>query len=212
MRIKVCGMTQVEQVHALEDMGVAFAGFIFYHKSPRYVVGKIKPEDLAKSRLKINKVGVFVNADYHEVMRHVEEYGLYMVQLHGDESPRLCERLSEQVPVIKVFRIKEGDNIDWKVREYGNVSDLYLFDTDWANFGGSGKKFDWGILEQAEINKPFLLSGGIGVEDVNDIKQFTGGKHASQLFALDVNSRFEVSPGVKDMELVKQFMTAIKDL
>lgn len=210
MRIKVCGMTQIQQVHALEDMGVAFAGFIFYHKSPRYVVGKIKPEELSKSKLKINKVGVFVNAGYEEVMQIVEEYGLYMVQLHGDESPRLCERLSEQVPVIKVFRIKEGDNINWKIRDYGNVSDLYLFDTDWANFGGSGKKFDWNILEQAQINKPFLLSGGIGLDEVEDIRQFARGKHSEELFAVDVNSKFEISPGVKDLALVKQFVEALK--
>ncbi|MBX2921089.1 MAG: phosphoribosylanthranilate isomerase [Chitinophagaceae bacterium] len=210
MRIKVCGMTRVEQVHELEEVGVEFAGFIFYHKSPRYVVGKIMPEDLAKSKLKISKVGVFVNADYDEIMRYVGEYGLYMVQLHGDESPRLCERLSEQVPVIKAFRIKEGDNIDWKVREYGNVSDLYLFDTDWASFGGSGKKFDWSLLEQAGIHKPFLLSGGIGLDDVEPIKNFGAGKHKANLFAIDVNSRFETIPGVKDIEKVKSFVEALK--
>ncbi len=210
MRIKVCGMTQIDQVHVLEEAGIDFAGFIFYHKSPRYVVGKIQPEDLAKSRLKINKVGVFVNASYDEVMQYVEEYGLYMVQLHGDESPRFCEKLSEQVPVIKAFRIKEGDNIDWKVREYSQVTDLYLFDTDWANYGGSGKKFNWNILEAAEIYKPFLLSGGIGVEDVATIQQFAEGKHQSRLFAVDVNSMFETSPGVKDMELVKEFAAKLK--
>ena len=160
MRIKVCGNTQIEQVHALDEMGIEFAGFIFYHKSPRYVVDRINAEQLKKAKLKINKVGVFVNADYDEVMKYVEQYGLYMVQLHGDESPRLCEKLSEQVPVIKVFRIKEGDNVGWKIKDYGNVSDLFLFDTDWANYGGSGKKFDWKILEEAKINKPFLLSGG----------------------------------------------------
>lgn len=210
MHIKVCGMTEIEQVHALEEMGVEFSGFIFYHKSPRYVVGKIKPAELSKSKLKINKVGVFVNADYDEVMRYVEEYGLYMVQLHGDESPRLCERLSEQVPVIKVFRIKEGDNIGWKIREYGNVSDLYLFDTDWKNFGGSGKKFDWNIIENIEFNKSFLLSGGIGLEDVAQLKEFASGKHSKEFFAVDVNSKFEVNPGVKDMNMVRQFVDALK--
>ncbi len=210
MRIKVCGMTQIEQVHALEEAGIDFAGFIFYHKSPRYVVGKIQPEDLAKSKLKINKVGVFVNASYEEVMQYVEEYGLYMVQLHGDESPRFCEKLSEQIPVIKVFRIKEGDNIDWKIREFHNVSDLYLFDTDWANYGGSGKKFNWNILEEAQISKPFLLSGGIGLDDADTIKAFAGGKHQKQLFAVDVNSRFETSPGVKDLEKVRQFAARLR--
>ncbi|MFT3702289.1 MAG: phosphoribosylanthranilate isomerase [Agriterribacter sp.] len=210
MRIKVCGNTQMEQVYALDEMGIEFAGFIFYHKSPRYVVERIQGDQLKKAKLKINKVGVFVNADYDEVMKYVEEYGLYMVQLHGDESPRLCEKLSEQVPTIKVFRIKEGDNIGWKIRDFGNVSDLFLFDTDWVNFGGSGKKFDWKMLEEANINKPFLLSGGIDLEDAAVIRDFAQGKHGNELFAVDINSKFETSPGVKDLDKVKQFAEALK--
>ncbi|MFT3751003.1 MAG: phosphoribosylanthranilate isomerase [Agriterribacter sp.] len=210
MRIKVCGNTQLEQVHTLDEMGVEFAGFIFYHKSPRYVVNKINPEQLKKAKLNINKVGVFVNADYDEVMSHVEKYGLHMVQLHGDESPKFCEKISLQVPTIKVFRIKEGDNIEWKIREYGNVSDLYLFDTDWSTYGGSGKKFDWKILEQAEINKPFLLSGGIGIDDVGAVKLFATGNHSHEIFAIDINSKFEISPGIKDLTMVKAFAEALK--
>ncbi len=210
MRIKVCGNTRLSQVYDLDEIGIEFAGFIFYHKSPRYVVGRIGEEELKKAKLKINKVGVFVNAGYDEVMRQVEQYGLHMVQLHGDESPRLCERISEQVPTIKVFRIKEGDNIDWKVREYRNVSDLFLFDTDWFNYGGSGKKFDWHILDEAHINKPFLLSGGIGIEDMNSLRAFAAGGHGENLFAVDVNSKLESSPGVKDMEKVRRFAAALK--
>ena len=139
----------------------------------------------------------------------MDEYERYIVQLHGDDSPRLCEKISEQVPISKVCRIKEGDNIDWKVREYGNVCDLFLFDTDWSNYGGSGKKFDWKLLEGAAINKPFLLSGGISIDDVAELKSFAGGKHANDLFAIDVNSRFETSPGIKDMEKVKAFKQAL---
>lgn len=210
MRIKVCGNTQLSQVYELDEMGVEFAGFIFYHKSPRYVVGRIGEEALKKAKLKINKVGVFVNAEYDEVMNYVEQYGLYMAQLHGDESPRLCERISEQVPTIKVFRIKEGDNIDWKIREYRNVSDLFLFDTDWFSYGGSGKKFDWNILDEARINKPFLLSGGIGIEDAGALQSFAAGKHGENLFAVDVNSKLESSPGVKDMEKVRKFVEALR--
>ena len=210
MRIKVCGNTQLNQVYAMDEMGVEFAGFIFYHKSPRYVVGRIGDEELKRAKLKINKVGVFVNVGYDEVMNYVEKYGLYMVQLHGDESPRLCERISEQVPAIKVFRIKEGDPIDWKVREYKNVSDLFLFDTDWSNYGGSGKKFDWKILDGAHINKPFLLSGGIGIEDAGALRSFAAGKHGANLFAVDVNSKLESSPGIKDMEKVKAFVEALR--
>lgn len=205
MHIKVCGMTQLEQVYMLDAMGIEFAGFIFYSKSPRYVAGRIIGSELKKAKLTINKVGVFVNPEYDEVMKYVDEYGLYMVQLHGDESPRLCERISEQVPTIKVFRIKEGDNIDWKVRDYGNVCDLFLFDTDWSNYGGSGKKFDWSLLESAKIDKPFLLSGGIGVEDAEELKKFASGKHSGNFFAVDVNSKFETRPGIKDMDKLVEF-------
>ena len=209
MRIKVCGNTQLSQVYAMDEMGIEFAGFIFYHKSPRYVVGRIGEEELKKAKLKINKVGVFVNAGYDEVMGYVEKYGLYMAQLHGNESPRLCERISEQVPTIKVFRIKEGDNIDWKIREYRTVSDLFLFDTDWFNYGGSGKKFDWKILDDAHIKKPFLLSGGIGIEDAGALRSFATGKHGQNLFAVDVNSKLESSPGIKDMEKIRKFVEAL---
>lgn len=210
MHIKVCGNTSMNQVHELDELGIEFAGFIFYPNSPRYVVGKIKGEELKKAKLKINKVGVFVNAGYDEVMAYVDQYGLYMVQLHGDESPRLCERLSEQIPVIKVFRIKEDENINWKIREYRNVSDLFLFDTDWMNYGGSGKKFNWHILDNVDIGKPFLLSGGIGLAEVDDIRTFASGVLGEKFFAVDVNSKLESSPGVKNMEMVKQFTEALR--
>lgn len=210
MRIKVCGNTQLDQVVALDEMGVEFAGFIFYHKSPRYVIDKINPGQMKKARLKINKVGVFVNASYEEVMAQVDLYGLHMVQLHGDESPWFCEKISQQVPTIKVFRIKEGDNIEWKIKDFGNVSDLYLFDTDWSGYGGSGKKFDWKILERAQINKPFLLSGGIGIEDVELVKNFAAGSHNAEIFAIDVNSKVELNPGIKDMGKVRSFVEALK--
>ncbi|PWT98757.1 MAG: phosphoribosylanthranilate isomerase [Bacteroidetes bacterium] len=203
MRLKVCGMTRLDQVHALDKMGVQFAGFIFYHKSPRFVMKHMNGEQLKKAKLNINKVGVFVNSSYDEIMNHVHNFGLYMVQLHGDETPRFCERISDQVPTIKVFRIKEGDNIEWKIREYREVCDLFLFDTDWANYGGSGKKFDWKLLDQADIDKPFLLSGGIGLEDIDNLKEFASGKNGKNLFAVDVNSRFEISPGLKDLDKVK---------
>ena len=210
MNTKVCGITQLKQLQQLDGLDIDFAGLIFYKDSPRYVGDKIKKEDLKNSDFDLKKVGVFVNAGYDEVMNNVEKYGLYMVQLHGDESPRLCERISDQVPTIKVFRIKEGDNIDWKIREYKNVSDLFLFDTDWSNYGGSGKKFDWHILDGAHINKPFLLSGGIGIEDTDALRSFAAGKHGTNLFAADVNSKLESSPGIKDMEKVRRFVEALR--
>src|SRR6476620_12146473 len=123
MRIKVCGMTKPEQVKQLDEMGVEFAGFIFYPKSPRYVYKSMPATEIKGIKGKINKVGVFVNASAGEVMKTVDECGLYLVQLHGDESPRTCEEIANYVSVIKAFRISEDDNIEWKIREYYEADD-----------------------------------------------------------------------------------------
>jgi phosphoribosylanthranilate isomerase len=209
MRVKVCGMTQLEQVQALDDMGVEFAGFMFYPKSPRFLGNLLRPEDVRKARWKINKVGIFVNATYEDVMRSVEAYGLHMVQLHGDETPKFCERISEQLETIKVFRVGPDENIEWKVRNFNGVCDLFMFDTAGGLYGGTGKKFDWQVLKEAQIGKPFILSGGIGPDDVDHIKQFQSGGTGSKLFAVDVNSSFETHPGVKSLELLDPFIRAV---
>jgi phosphoribosylanthranilate isomerase len=210
MRIKVCGMTVLDQVAKLEEMGVDFAGFIFYPRSPRFVMKHIKGMELKKWKGPINKVGVFVNATFDEVMNHVENFGLHMVQLHGDESPRLCDKLSGYLPVIKVFRVRPTDNIAWKIREYPEMCDLYLFDTDAAGFGGSGQQFDWHLLDNVAFGKPFILSGGIGPDDVDRVKDFASGPRKEELFAIDVNSKFENAPGEKDLEALKSFVTKLK--
>jgi phosphoribosylanthranilate isomerase len=205
MRIKVCGLTQVEQVKQLEEMGVALAGFIFYPRSPRYVANHIAGPVLKKMRGKIIKVGVFVNPEYDDIMRRVDEYGLDMVQLHGDETPKFCERIADYISVIKVFRMGGGSNKEWIMQPYRPVSDMFMFDTDGAGFGGTGKKFDWEELNQLNINKLFLLSGGLGPGDEARINAFAAGPKGDKLFAIDVNSRFETSPGVKDMKLLQNF-------
>src|SRR5882724_8015523 len=116
MRIKVCGITLPEQANALEEMGATLAGFIFYPKSPRYMANKISPEKMKQIKGKIAKVGVFVNATYDELMKTVEDYRLDMVQLHGDETPKYCEKIADYISVIKAFRLGENDNIEWMVR------------------------------------------------------------------------------------------------
>jgi phosphoribosylanthranilate isomerase len=105
--------------------------------------------------LKVFKIGVFVNASYDEVMNHVDNFGLDMVQVHGDESPKFCERLSNYISVIKAFRLTENDHIEWKIRDYFDVADMYLFDTEGAGYGGTGKKFNWNKLKGLNIDKPF---------------------------------------------------------
>jgi len=210
LRVKVCGMTKPEQVYQLNEWGVEFAGFIFYPKSPRYVFKSMPAADIKKIRGKINKVGVFVNQEPEEILRMVDECGLYLVQLHGDESPRTCEKIANYVSVIKAFRVSESDNIEWKIREYHDAVDMFMFDTEGAGFGGTGKKFNWQLLKGQTIRKPFFLSGGISPDDVENLKSFTCDPVAKDLFAIDINSKFEVVPGVKDMVLVKEFLEALK--
>lgn len=204
MRVKVCGMTQVEQVEQLADFGVTFAGFIFYSKSPRYVFKNMTTTQIRKVN-NINKVGVFVNSSVEEVLHMVDECRLHMVQLHGDETPKFCEKIADYVSVVKAFRLSENDSVEWMIRPYMDVCDMFMFDTMGAGYGGTGKKFDWSVLQGASIGKPFFLSGGIEPGDEGRLKEFMQDPAARALFAVDINSRFEVSPGIKDMDKVKMF-------
>jgi len=209
-RIKVCGMTLPEQVNALDEMGVDFAGFIFYEKSPRYMRNKISPEKMKKIKGRIAKVGVFVNMPYDDLMKTVEDYRLDMVQLHGDETPRYCEQVANYVTVIKAFRLSDNDPIDWIVRPFHEGSDMYMFDTLGAGYGGTGKKFDWQLLIQRPVNKMFFLSGGIEPGDEEKLKAYQQHEEVKKLFAIDMNSKFEVAAGVKDMEKVKKFVISLR--
>lgn len=205
-RIKVCGMTSLYQLHQLGDLGVQFAGMIFYHKSPRFVLRHLKGIEVKRARLKVFKIGVFVNAPYDEVLNHIDNFGLDMVQLHGDETPYYCSKLSNYISVVKAFRVTDTDNIDWKTKDYFDDTDMYLFDTEGAGYGGTGKKFKWDKITNSNISKPFLLSGGIGPDDAGNIKDFLKEPISKGLFAVDINSRFEKEPGVKDMGLVENFI------
>lgn len=210
MRIKVCGMTDLQQMHQLGEMGVEFAGLIFYHRSPRFVLKHLNGEMVKRAKLKVYKVGVFVNASYDEILNHTENFGLDMVQLHGDETPKFCEKVSNYISVIKAFRVTDTDNIPWMIKDYTEAADMYMFDTMGAGYGGTGKKFNWQMLRGLNIAKPFFLSGGIEPTDATAVKEFAKEDVAKDLFALDVNSKFEKLPGVKDMELVKSFVEEIK--
>jgi phosphoribosylanthranilate isomerase len=209
-RIKVCGMTLPEQVNALDEMGVDLAGFIFYDKSPRYVRNKISPEKMKKIGGRIAKVGVFVNKDYEELMKTVEDYRLDMVQLHGDESERFCEKVANYVTTIKAFRLSDNDPIEWMVRPFHEGSQNYMFDTLGSGYGGTGKKFNWDVLKGVNINKLFFLSGGIEPGDEQRLNDFSKELVANKLFAIDINSKFEVSAGVKDIAKVKLFVGKLK--
>lgn len=209
MNIKVCGITQFKQLQQLEALNIDYAGLIFYKDSPRYMADKITGKQVKEADFDLKKVGVFVNPGYSELLDAIDEYGLDIVQLHGNETPEMCEDVSGEVEVIKAFRIEDGAvNIDKLVEPYDAVCDFYLFDTAGLkeSFGGTGQQFDWSILKKAKIEKPFFLSGGIGPDDAQKIKAF---KHPD-FFAIDVNSKFEMAPGLKDMAAILKFLQAFK--
>ncbi|MFT3680583.1 MAG: phosphoribosylanthranilate isomerase [Ferruginibacter sp.] len=208
MRVKVCGITQEEQFSKLHGIGATFGGLIFYPKSQRYVLRHMTTSQIRKEN-NINKVGVFVNAAIEDVLQMVDECRLHMVQLHGDESPRYCEKIADYISVVKAFRISETDNIGWRIKDYMEMCDMFLFDTEGAGYGGTGKKFNWDKLKDVQVGKPYFLSGGIEPADVVQLKEFAQSPSGKALFAVDINSRFEVAPGVKDMDKVQQF---VKDL
>jgi phosphoribosylanthranilate isomerase len=222
MKIKVCGMTDIDQMHQLHEVGVEFAGLIFYPNSPRFV-GRhgLNGQDVKKAKLKVYKVGVFVNAGYEEIMNQVDNYGLDMVQLHGHETPFECGKVSDYIHVIKAFRFSENDHVEWTIKDYYQDADMFLFDTgvpmakeareQSVAFGGTGRKFDWRRLRGLKINKPFFLSGGIEPGDAGLVKEFMREPVAKDLFVVDLNSRFETSPGVKDISKVRDFIKELKE-
>ncbi|SEW22569.1 phosphoribosylanthranilate isomerase [Chitinophaga sp. YR573] len=203
MKIKVCGITRREDLLKLVEYQVDYAGFIFYEKSPRFAGSKLDPRTIRETK-EIKKVGVFVDAPLEQVRRTITDYGLDMVQLHGDETPGYCASID--IPVVKAFRVRT--NISWdSIQPYIAVTDYFLFDTDAGNaYGGTGIKFNWELLNNYPYEHPFFLSGGIGPEQLNELLEF---KHPA-LFAVDVNSKFETHPGVKDMEKVKPFTEQIQ--
>lgn len=157
MKLKVCGITTLEQLEQLQELDVDYAGLIFYEGSKRYVHEKLKDQKSEIRDLEIKKTGVFVNADMGFLKSSVAAYGLSAVQLHGDESPEYCKELMHETKVVKVIRISDTTtNIDALIEPFQNVCSYFLFDTDTAGYGGSGRRFDWKLLENASIDKPFF--------------------------------------------------------
>jgi phosphoribosylanthranilate isomerase len=208
MNIKVCGITTLKQLQQLDGLEIDFAGLIFVKDSPRYMGDKLKGADLKKADFDLKTVGVFHNPELIDVLDAIDEYGLDVVQLHGEESAEMCDDLSTEVEVIKAFSIgKDTKDIDKLVADYDAVCDYYLFDTAKAGVkGGTGESFDWSILKKAKIEKPFFLSGGISPDDAAKVSAFSHPDY----FGVDVNSLFETEPGVKDMGAILKFKQGLK--
>lgn len=206
LKIKVCGMRDKENLMQLLKLNPDYVGFIFYPQSARYV-GDDFSEEITKLATKAKKVGVFVNAAARDILDKVDTYGLNAVQLHGDESPELTGELqSTGLEVIKAFRVDEIFDFDL-LEDYKNVVNYFLFDTKTKLYGGSGKKFDWSILSKYKLSVPLFLSGGIGADDadaISEIKQVN-------IFALDLNSKFEDAPGLKNISKLSTFIQEVKN-
>ena len=223
MKIKVCGMRDPENIHAVKELGIDFLGLIFWPKSSRYVkditvrAGNIPdiPIELGMKNCPERHpatVGVFVNEMPQTVVTHAYNYKLDYIQLHGEESPTYIDNLKRtlipdimpDIKVIKAISIREADDVK-RWRQYKDHTDLILFDTKCDCVGGSGKQFDWSVLEGYDGDIPFLLSGGIGPEDAESVRRFSH----PMCIGIDINSRFETAPAMKDISKLRTFINEI---
>ncbi|MGI4022219.1 MAG: phosphoribosylanthranilate isomerase [Janthinobacterium lividum] len=204
MKIKVCGLKFPENVLQVAALQPDYVGFIFYPHSPRFV-GYSPNEDLIKLRLSAKKVGVFVDKDFSTIKSIIQLYQFDAVQLHGNEIPEMCAALKKQTEVFKAFGVDE--NFDFELlKPYENVVDYFLFDTKTTAHGGSGKAFNWQILQKYQLKTPFFISGGLSNENLEDVLKL---KHPA-FVGVDLNSQFETKPGVKDIEKLSEAFRLIK--
>lgn len=223
MVIKVCGMRDARNIREVSQLGIDMIGMIFYPKSPRYVEMQsshagiipdyVKEDINIKSSKTPARVGVFVDDMVQNIVTRVVNYHLDYIQLHGNEPREMCENLRltlnpdirPGIKIIKAISVSDASDIQ-KYKEYVGAVDLFLFDTKCKTVGGSGQQFDWQVLEQYDGEVPFLLSGGIGPEDASRLHAF----HHPKCIGIDLNSRFEIEPGVKDVEKLKGFLNAMQ--
>lgn len=214
--IKVCGMRDPENIRVVSRLPLDMVGFVFYPASPRYVKGNAlerwltKEPDAIPSTVK--RVGVFVNAEIEDVLNRIHDFSLDYIQLHGKESPGYCAELHQlwqmttmrKAGIIKAFSV-DADFDFSTCNGYAPYCDYFLFDTKTPAYGGSGMQFDWSLLERYPGKTPFLLSGGIGPDSVEALQQF----HHPNWAGIDLNSRFETAPGVKDAASISAFVRQI---
>ncbi len=198
MKIKVCGMREPANIREVAALHPDLLGFIFYSRSPRYV-GEGIQEALNEVIEPIIKTGVFVNEDIDTIDQLIEAHGLDAVQLHGAESPKVCAALRDRVKVIKAFGV--NDQFDMQVlKPYVGVVDHFLFDTKTEAHGGSGVTFDWRVLDEYQHEVTFFLSGGLSLENLESVKNL---QHPA-FYGVDLNSRFETGPGIKDIDRLRR--------
>ena len=201
MMIKVCGMRDAKNIQEVESVGIDLMGFICWERSPRYV------SEVPAYLPNCERVGVFVNPTLDVIQERIKAFDFSYIQLHGNESPESCKTVQEKtkLKVIKAISISSKEDLAL-ANQYNGFVDLFLFDTKCSTFGGSGKQFSWDILSDYRGSLPFLLSGGIGPEDAERLSKF----HHPKCIGFDINSRFELEPGIKDTEKIKSFISTIR--
>ena len=202
LKLKVCGMSDAANVRELVKLSPDYIGFIFYAQSKRFVGEDFDESVISVIPSNILKVGVFVNAEVDYIKQKIKKYNLDLVQLHGDETPDFCRIIKQDgISIIKTFSIDEDFNFKI-IDSYKPYCEYFLFDTKSPDYGGAGKKFDWNILLNYDNEKPVFLSGGIDNGDIEEIKKIS---LKLNIHAIDINSRFELKPGLKDILKIKQF-------
>lgn len=235
MIIKVCGMRDAENIREVRQLGIDMMGFVFWPESPRFVRmisseagiipdyseerlrkavrGEKEAADTAAETAAPARVGVFVDEMPQTIVTHVYNYSLDYVQLHGEESPTMIDNLKRTlipdiapgIRIIKALSVATADDVA-RSRDYEGAADLLLFDTRCKGKGGSGEKFDWSVLEAYDGTTPFLLSGGLGPDDADRLRSFSH----PRFLGVDLNSRFETAPGMKDVELLRNFIHRLR--
>ena len=211
-QLKVCGLTKMDQIQELISLNTDFLGFIFYEKSPRFVLNHLSLEEISEINHQ-GKVGVFVNETVEKISEISEKAKLSFIQLHGDEDEKfilqLRQILGNNIKIIKVIRIgnQSFDELQKTINQQPSTVNYLLFDTDSKAFGGTGKTFDWQILNEIEIPIPYYLSGGISLENIHQLSTIN-----QQPLALDINSKFETEPGIKNLEKIKKFTQIVNKI
>jgi phosphoribosylanthranilate isomerase len=204
MKIKICGLKDPENIAAITELGPDYMGFIYYDGSPRFVGDSVANvlKDIPES---IYTTGVFVNEDDYTIARLIDEFGFDAIQLHGNEPAGFANRFKGKVQVIKAFGVDE--NFDFgQLNDYVDKVDYFLFDTKTDAHGGSGKTFNWDILDKYKLGVPFFLSGGLSLDNLEQVTKITH----PQFYGVDLNSKFETAPGLKDIEKLKQAFSLLK--
>lgn len=203
MKLKVCGMRSHENIMALSNLTPDYIGFIFWEHSKRFV-----STSTPYLPVSIKKTGVFVDATIDYILDVAKQHKLQAIQLHGSESPNFCQKLKKEFEIIKAFPVDA--DFDFSVLEsYEFVCDYFLFDSRGKLPGGNGRPFDWSVLKKYNAAKPFFLSGGIGTEDKSAIASIINLN--LPIYAIDINSRFEIEPGLKNIEMIKQFKSILQN-